>query len=71
MLGCDTRYDDLGDPDARAMVRAVWAEQMAQRRGELNLEAELAAAGRPYAELGDHGQPAVRRARRPSAGRAS
>ncbi len=50
-------YADLDDLGARAIV---WAGQMKQKREELDLEAEFAAEGRPYAELGENGQPVVR-----------
>ena len=50
VLAGDARCDDLGDAGAREIVRAVWAELMKQRREGLDIGAEFAAGGRPYAE---------------------
>jgi len=66
VLSGDAWYDDLDDPRARAIARAVWAERMRQRREGLDLAAEFAAAGRRYAELGDNGRPVVRRPAEPA-----
>jgi len=66
VLGGDASHDDLDDHGGRAIVRAVWAEQIKRRREELDLDAEFAAGGRPYAELGENGRPLVRRPGEPA-----
>lgn len=40
----DGTYDDLPERE-QAIIRAEWDYRIAQRRGELDLEAEFAAAG--------------------------
>lgn len=52
-------YDSLG-PEAQAAVRSEWAQRMDEVRAGLDLGAELAAAGQPYAELDDAGEVVVR-----------
>lgn len=49
------RYDSLTSPE-QAVVRAEWAERMAERRGSLDLAADFGAAGESYSELDEHGQ---------------
>ena len=48
-------YDGLAEPD-QAVVRATWEERIAERRETLDLSAEFARSGQPWAELDDHGQ---------------
>ena len=59
VLNGDSHYDDLDDPRAQAIVRAVWAEEMKQWRESLDLEAEFVAKGLPYAELDENGDVVV------------
>ena len=51
-------YDALALPEEQAIVRASWAERMEQLRGDLDMRKVL--GGRPYAELDDSGNVAVR-----------
>ena len=48
-------YDGLS-AEEQAIVRAEWAQRMAQRRHELDLAAEFAMAGRPYVEMDAEGK---------------
>ncbi|WP_195168528.1 hypothetical protein [Mycobacteroides abscessus] len=52
-------YDDLSDRE-QAIVRAEWDHRIAQRRGELDLEAEFTAAEEPWSESDDDGNLIVR-----------
>ncbi|MCY3889547.1 MAG: hypothetical protein OXG34_12910 [bacterium] len=60
VLNGETHYDDLDDPRAQAIVRAVWAEEMKHWRESLDLEAEFVAKGLPFAELDESGEVVVR-----------
>ncbi len=60
VLRGETHYDDLDDPRAQAIVRAVWAEEMKIWRESLDLEAEFVAKGLPFAELDESGEAVVR-----------
>ncbi|MDQ1699618.1 MAG: hypothetical protein QOG34_1481 [Frankiaceae bacterium] len=52
-------YDQLNDYE-QAVVRASWAERMAARLADLNLEQEFLADGEAFSELDENGV-AVRR----------
>jgi hypothetical protein len=52
-------YDTLS-PDEQAIVRAEWAERIAQRRAALDLAATFTAEGRSWVELDDDGNVAER-----------
>lgn len=67
VLNGDSHYDDLDDPRAQAIVRAVWAEEMKQWRESLDLEAEFIAKGLPYAELDENGEVVVHEPAGPTA----
>lgn len=60
VLAGDTPYDTLGER-AQAVVRAVWDEDVAARIDALDLEAEIVAAGEPWAEADADGTLVVRR----------
>ena len=49
VLAGQSAYDDLGER-GQAIVRAIWDEQMADRRGSLDLAAEFTQAGRSWSE---------------------
>lgn len=55
----DGTYDDLPDRE-QAIIRAEWGRRIAQRRGELDLEAEFAAAGESWSESDDAGNLIIR-----------
>lgn len=48
-------YDALGTEE-QAVVRAFWAERMKILAGDLRLDRDFAAEGRPYVELDDDGE---------------
>ena len=61
-------YDDL-TPEEQALVRATWAERLAERLSSLNLVADFRAEGQTYVELDAsgnvvHRKPSARRPRR-------
>ncbi|MBE5408359.1 hypothetical protein [Mycobacteroides abscessus] len=55
----DGTYDDLPERE-QAIIRAEWDYRIAQRRGELDLEAEFAAAGESWSESDDNGNLIIR-----------
>jgi hypothetical protein len=58
VLGGRRPYDLL-TTNEQAVVRAEWTERMTARRGELDLAAAFAAAGRPFVELDEQGDVRV------------
>lgn len=52
-------YDSL-DSHAQALVRAEWDERMTHVRSQLDLGAELTAAGRSWTEVDDDGNLVVK-----------
>lgn len=52
-------YDDVDDR-TQAIVRATWAEDIADRIAGLDLTPKLAATGVPWAEGDEHGRPVMR-----------
>lgn len=52
-------YDDL-DERGQAVVRAIWDEQMAERRGSLDLAAEFTQVGRSWSEADKQGDAVER-----------
>ncbi|GAB3803791.1 hypothetical protein GCM10028798_23210 [Humibacter antri] len=53
------RYDDLGER-SQAIVRAIWDEQLDERRARLDLAAEFTRTGRPWTEGDENGRAVVR-----------
>ncbi|SKL10278.1 Uncharacterised protein [Mycobacteroides abscessus subsp. massiliense] len=58
MAGAGT-YDDLSERE-QAIIRAEWDHRIAQRRGELDLEAEFTAAEESWSESDDDGNLIIR-----------
>ncbi|NOS03123.1 hypothetical protein [Mycobacteroides abscessus] len=52
-------YDELPEYE-QAIVRAEWDRRIAQRRSELDLESEFAAAGESWSESDDDGNLIIR-----------
>lgn len=48
-------YDSLGTEE-QAVVRTFWAERMKALAGDLRLDRDFAAEGRPYVELDEDGE---------------
>lgn len=61
VLAGEGDYDELSEPE-QAIVRATWRERIADRREALDFEAELLAAGDPWAEADAQGNLIVRHA---------
>lgn len=59
VLRGDASYDDLGDDEAQAMVRAGWREGLEERVASLDLASQLEEAGVPWAEADDDGRLVV------------
>ena len=64
VLAGEQSYDGL-TPQEQALVRAAWAERLADRLSELNLAAEF--RDRPYVELDAAGKVVHRKAKRRTA----
>lgn len=62
VLAGDGSYDRLGERE-QAVVRAGWAERIAERRAQLNFEAGFVAAGESYSEADEDGNLIIRRPR--------
>ena len=61
VLAGEQSYDDL-TPQEQALVRATWAEKLANRLSELNLAADFRHEGRVYVELDTAGNVVHRKA---------
>ncbi|WP_255788245.1 hypothetical protein [Mycobacteroides abscessus] len=58
MTGAGT-YDDLSERE-QAIIRAEWDHRIAQRRSELDLDAEFTASGESWSESDDDGNLIIR-----------
>lgn len=63
VLAGEQSYDEL-TPQEQALVRATWAEGLADRLSELNLAADFRHEGKAYAELDAEGNVAHRQPKR-------
>lgn len=59
VLAGQAAYDDLGER-GQAVVRAIWDEEMAERRGRLDFAAEFTQAGRSWTEADEQGRAVAR-----------
>lgn len=59
VLSGNSSYDNVGERE-QAVVRALWDEQIAERRAGLDLESEFTKAGRTWTEGDTQGKAVTR-----------